>query len=492
MNTRQIHLGCDFFILFCIIIILFSFYLINSSLEDNLFIIKRLNISWEKKPYQYIQSTFTKPCKELGMLDLYSFQWPGTLPGCLCKSESLSTLTKGSCPKDANKECSTIPAYPSNLLNKWKNNYVCGSTLNSKTYFQWNKVSPGASCPDRYKKCGIIDTLWNTLCINQNENCPINSLEFINTADNTGIVLKVSNDKEEDGKIYSDFKIEETEPCLNPDEISFEEKYNTLLNTNREHNYTCNSYISTDYASAVYSDPNYHMLDDYDQRSFYEQNGLAVEKFEDIGILNNLNNRKVKFLGGLYIGWKRECQKKEIFSFLNKGNGKEEISKALFNTKSYNLYIDILLISHLLGFLIGIMLFKYYNINMNSGKLEFSSKGVTYLFLMYFLLAILNGMLIYFSDISLEILKSSKMANDFFEMISIIDCSDDITNNSLRHYKKIFYSNASRYFNVKLFSFFNFLFCMFFLFYIYVTKIQNNEGGYKRYTKNKHITNKQY
>ena len=263
------------------------------------------------------------------------------------------------------------------------------------------------------------------------------------------------------------------------------------MNSNKSYNYTCTSYVTTESAGSAYKDPNYITLDEYDQKNFYSQNGVEAERFEEIGILINLQTRKVKFLGGLYIGWKQVCQKKEIFSFLNKGNGKEEISRALSNTKSYNLYIDILLGSHLVLFLVCGMFFKYYNINMNSGKMEFSNQGVTFLFLMYLLLAVLNGLLIYFSDVSLEILKSSKMANDFFEMISLIDCSDDITNNSLRHYKKIFYSNAGRYFNVKMFSFFNFIFCMFFLVYIYITKIQNNEGV-KRYSKNKHIYNKQY
>lgn len=489
MNGKQIHMSCDFFIFLIIILILILFYFLSVNLQDHLFIIHRLNESWNQKPFQYMQSTLNKPCKDLGMIDLYRNVWPGTHLGCKCRLDSgESIITKGYCPKDISNNCKTVNPEPSLAMTKWKQSFVCGSTIHSQSYFQLNKISPDKECPENYKKCGVLDTIGNILCINKNERCPINEFEII--SDENSMNIKADNSKTQ-GIIYSNFKVEEFKPCINPFESSLDEKNNPLLdiNSNTNINYTCTSYIK-DEKDIHYHDNHFKLFDEYSMRDYYNDNGLNSTELINSNILSNLGSRKIKFYAGAYIGWRRECQKKEIFSFLNKGNGKEEISRSLEQANRYNLYIDILLFSIVVNFFFGIVLFKYYKMNTNSNKLEFSGSSVAYLFLMYFILLLLFGLTIYISDISLEILKTSKMANNFFETISNVDCSDEFTNSSLRYYKKIFYANAGRYFNVKVFSFFGFVFCLFFLIYIYFTKFSSIESTRK--TKSKHVFNKIY
>ena len=66
-----------------------------------------------------------------------------------------------------------------------KNNYEMYPILdinsyNERTYYNQNYATllkhSKETCENNYKKCGILDTLGNIMCIPENEECPINEV----------------------------------------------------------------------------------------------------------------------------------------------------------------------------------------------------------------------------------------------------------------------------------------------------------------------------
>ena len=67
-------------------------------------------------------------------------------------------------------------------------------------------INKTQDCPGTSKSCGIIDTLNRKLCVDQNEDCPINK-DYI---DNFPINLFTSNQKlDNDNKMYLNEEVEE-------------------------------------------------------------------------------------------------------------------------------------------------------------------------------------------------------------------------------------------------------------------------------------------
>ena len=50
-------------------------------------------------------------------------------------------------------------------------------------------------CKDGYKRCGYLDNLGNTLCVKEEENCPINYLHFYFTR-NKALLTKITTDNQ--------------------------------------------------------------------------------------------------------------------------------------------------------------------------------------------------------------------------------------------------------------------------------------------------------
>ena len=69
------------------------------------------------------------------------------------------------------------------LENNMKNNYSLKSIISDNEYINLDKNyeyllkhSTKNSCEVNFKRCGILDTYGNIMCIQENESCPINDI----------------------------------------------------------------------------------------------------------------------------------------------------------------------------------------------------------------------------------------------------------------------------------------------------------------------------
>ena len=80
-----------------------------------------------------------------------------------------------------------------------KNNYEMYPILdinsyNERTYYNQNYATllkhSKETCENNYKKCGILDTLGNIMCIPENDECPINEVIVDLTSKNNEYIYK--------------------------------------------------------------------------------------------------------------------------------------------------------------------------------------------------------------------------------------------------------------------------------------------------------------
>ena len=122
--------------------------------------------------------------------------WPGTVVGCNCTSVNDSNiepsrrnrLNRDKCTYNETKAgCENVEPIKSKDYTYWRSTQFCSKkskeTNNEWKYFDYleNSVKKGESCLEGYKKCGILDTLNNTLCLLKNETCPLNLLIVTNS-----------------------------------------------------------------------------------------------------------------------------------------------------------------------------------------------------------------------------------------------------------------------------------------------------------------------
>ena len=140
------------------------------------------------------------------------------------------------------------------LINK-NNNYLYpilsidleGNITRYKEKYEWLLKHSGENCTKYYKKCGILDTLGNIMCIPKDEQCPINDIfidsiskkdEYINEGYQVGFIKNLSTNSciyytnnQTENNIITKIEISETVPkYINEsnlifDEDSFDEYY---------------------------------------------------------------------------------------------------------------------------------------------------------------------------------------------------------------------------------------------------------------------------
>ena len=90
-------------------------------------------------------------------------------------------------------------------------------------------------CPNNFKKCGILDTKRNILCINSNSMCPNNNIEISNSSAGTTIIinethyLKFTNDDSRD--IVKSIILSENAPLSHEWDLMVRETYEELDDT---------------------------------------------------------------------------------------------------------------------------------------------------------------------------------------------------------------------------------------------------------------------
>ena len=148
---------------------------------------------------------------------VYLGEWDGTVKGCECPNK----VSRGYCSRKQ-RSCVNITSISPKEYKYFKEKSICIKRSNIK-YMDLLKnkqiLEKNSTCPIGYESCGIIDTKDRILCLKSKSECPIN-ISYIKNKYSNYFHLEYNNDdlKDDNEKIIGLFKLNEGQPCMNPDE----------------------------------------------------------------------------------------------------------------------------------------------------------------------------------------------------------------------------------------------------------------------------------
>ena len=192
-------------------------------------------------------------------------------------------------------------------INKWRNKQFYINSNKEKYTYKYltkNSVAYNEECNEGYKKCGLLDTMNNILCLENDEECPINLLTITNNSDVPIEFLQYSNYSMldfEDGSylfytneainnhIIVEFTLSGNKPCM--DLEMCQKAYN----------------------GNIYDD-RYFVVDEIDQYTFYEQNNLINK---DVTFIQKEGIKSIKLFNRGFLGFDLSCIDENFFLFKN-------------------------------------------------------------------------------------------------------------------------------------------------------------------------------
>lgn len=210
---------------------------------SNYHYIYQLARNWSLKPIIDVYSdSNSKKCKAL-----ISDPWPGTNRGCYCDWQLFgSKLKSRSCDSD-DSTCRDIYSIKPTQYQIWENTPLCAK-FSHNSYFDMEIIGENQRCPNSYKNCGEIDTFKNSLCVREEEVCPISGIKIVtNKNDSTKTKIKrISNEEDLNKKHrikHSFFKTSNNTNISNnsPETISISlsnDKVLQFIGHNHKDNYT--------------------------------------------------------------------------------------------------------------------------------------------------------------------------------------------------------------------------------------------------------------
>ena len=489
MHQKNILFFCDFCLILPFIGIILAFFSTINEFDTNILAISDIFDNWKTIPFQNIIIS-NKNCSSIGLYDIINYYWPGTEEGCFCSYNNVTY--KGRCSEiQIRKNCTIVNEKYNVSLNKWKNKFICGQygkfinnnnnnneNKNEKnqiinkiitTYFEFNKINSSQLCPFKTKKCGIIDTLNNSLCIPDIEKCPINYININNSNNNNNFNLIVNNKETENGKIYTNFLLSEDKICINHYLKNFIHEYNyPLFKSNDYFLKKCSKFKKN--KTILINDNNFKILDFYSKNSFYLDNNLIIDLPFYPKIESNIN-----LFTNVYTGWKKKCETKEFYNFFNnQSNAFNEIYDIISFDNNYknSLLYNILILSCL--FFFGIFIIKYKLILINN-KIEINFCKLFIIYFIYVLIMGINVIFIKISNINLIEINKAKISNDFFEIVYNNDCSDKNTNFVFKFIAEQYFNYKNKYYNIRLLGIYEISYCLIIMGYLYINKINNDK-----------------
>ena len=190
----------------------------------------------------------------------------------------------------------------------------------NNTYFDYlNNIddmnSANQKCKDNYKKCGILDTNNNILCIPINEECPLNDLKisdvelpdlepeysFVKVIESLTDSVKYiyyTNNKT-DNNIMTHFELSTNNPCIYPDEHNW-----IGINSKEiEKNCSCKTYINNELYDKSYKEVGNKIL----MKSLYYDNNISL--------YNEYNYETVNLYARNHYFFDKNCYEKYIADF---------------------------------------------------------------------------------------------------------------------------------------------------------------------------------
>lgn len=192
-------------------------------------------------------------------------------------------------------------------IKRWRNKQFYINSNKEKYTYKYlakNSVPYNEECKEGYKKCGLLDTMNNILCLENDEECPINDLIITNKSDVPNKFLQYSN--------YS---------LLDFEDGSYLFYTNEAINSHIIVEFTLSNYkpcldlgkCQKKYEDTAYDD-RYGNLDEIDQYTFYEQNKFLGK---DISFINKKGIKSVKLFTRSFIGYNLSCIDDNFFLFKN-------------------------------------------------------------------------------------------------------------------------------------------------------------------------------
>ena len=230
----------------------------------------------------------------------------------------------------------------------------------------------GSSCEENYKKCGILDTMGNIMCIPEINECPINDV----IDEETYNKLNNREDYVKSGDLY--YSNKKTENSI-ISKVSYY-SYNSII---KESNFVFDYDTYKDLTPPTYSDDDkgygrkdYHVF--FDKNDGYE--AVGYDSSSKSGIINRTRKRK---LSDTIYGNKETTQ--YIKERLNDNINKDKSYRKLYN-ETYG--------GNYLGFKDYSSLEKFTNLDLyNLYFISFPNKAAD--IFCYFLAVIFTGMIIY-------------------------------------------------------------------------------------------------
>ena len=264
--------------------------------------------------YGIIQDiTFDENCKEKNKI--VHFSYPGTVKGCKCPL----SLKKEECSKD-DSLCYNVQSTFEEDLTLWKKETLCvkRNSLNYRSLWKLS-VAKDKDCETGFKKCGILDSTNNILCIDRTLDCPVNYIALANMHETntlTGTNLQFSNSKYLDfskkyieNAIPLEFKIYEENVCSFSSEVFKSSKSSYKLDNNGLTFVDKCSKLETKYTSDAYEyDSSFTTLDQENKYElFYDNNIYHVVNNLPGYPVNNLKDINIFLSYRSYIGISKEC-----------------------------------------------------------------------------------------------------------------------------------------------------------------------------------------
>ena len=248
-------------------------HILTSNMETR--ILENLQTIWLLTPFYGVEE------KSYWASGIYMGELKAGIQGCECEENNQITYTYGQCTEEQkNKNCTQMKEFKALTLQQWGNerfqmkyDMLLDAKIGEPTYsnlFVSSKtriIAPGEECNiENFRKCGIIDTLGQILCMDKEFDCPNNYFKNHQDPNNTynylvkplenNRTLYFTNEKE-DGMIFATFSAESDYPCIHPEEITSEFKHYQFFKEYNKDAYPC----KTKYFNRTTNDLHYYVID---------------------------------------------------------------------------------------------------------------------------------------------------------------------------------------------------------------------------------------
>jgi hypothetical protein len=303
---------------------------------------------------------------------LTNYYWAGNFNGCGCKnSNNAYDYYPNICPEE---NCINIEEIEPRNFSNYNHIHFCykrGSKNYGDLIYNLLPSESYNKCQNEtHRVCGFIDSLRNIICLPKNETCPMittfliskdkkyieyykkkfdENAEIINITDASLYVLKShsalniattwKSDYEYDIRIYNNFRVDLSQPCLGGHTSPKSELIFDLMKNKYE--ISCDTYKNgtemIDNLYTVLDQENY--LDYLSDNDFLELNDKLFKPF-DI----DLSNKNIQLYAKSYPGWNSKCYKESPDTFFNFLKSSTVLNKISFMTIINSFLIIILLI----------------------------------------------------------------------------------------------------------------------------------------------------